>query len=518
MGITLKRKRNNVRHKKSHKKIRKHKYKLTKRAPCGSKPKTKKRTKRNRLNRKKTYNKEKRRGGNLLGNPVFSKIISIGFEFESPYLMPFKLNKDESAYYQIEPLIHDYDVYYEDNYDGGNTSFKVTTDNELTPLNQLIRKHNSKLAIRTNDAFIPIHNMYEGNPNEKDLGLGHTEFITTFYYPQMSDNIIRTNMKRNIDFINDYIHSLQFIPVDLYLENKTLVKAPWTLLLDEEDNYYLPTFIDKPVPTTMADIERDLRFTIQMTFRSEFTDCIDIVNALLANSKNETIQEQAVFLNGIVNAVKDTIGNIYRISAMDTNQQTAIKYLETFVILLVHRYEVYKVFEANGSSGYYKDKSYFYIRHKFDELLDMVLGQRINLSDIDNVYKALIVTYPQYKSNSIGSFLKTKIDPLNINHDAFSKRYAITDGTTAVLIEFRGFQDEIAELINTYTDNKYQAQINRDLEECSEAPVGCYSLKILNEFAKVKFKAHDEKRASALAIMNAPRQSRTVKAPSKLNL
>jgi len=493
----------------------KHKQKLSRLSR-----KTQYRTKHKNNKRKTKRKKKKKYGGNILGNTMFSKIISIGFEFESPYLIPLKLKNDHSAFIQIETIDNkeskNYDIYYE-SFDNGNTIFNVTTDNEGIQLNTLMEKHKSKLAININEHFIPIHNIYENDPNDTDLELGHTEFITTFYKPQTGDNIIRTNMKQNIEFINNYIHTLTFIPANLYFENKTLIKSPWTLLKDNKDNYYLPTFINGPVPTTMAMIERDLRFTIQMTFNSEFIDCVDIVQALLANSKNKTIQEQSLFFSNIVNSVKDTIAGLFG-TKIDVSQHITIKYLETFIILLVYRYEVYKIFDAKERKGYYKDNSYFYIRHKFDELFHLIHSQGVALNNVNIGYKELIDKYPQYKSENIISFFKTIVDPLNIEYDIYSKRYPIDKGQTTVLIEFRGFQDEIQELINTYTNNKYQSQINHDLTECSEALVGCYSLKILNDFAKVQFQDYDKKRATTMAIINAPKRSRTVKAPSKLNL
>jgi len=41
-----------------------------------------------RKTKRKLKKKKKKYGGNILGNTMFSKIISIGFEFESPYLIP----------------------------------------------------------------------------------------------------------------------------------------------------------------------------------------------------------------------------------------------------------------------------------------------------------------------------------------------------------------------------------------------------------------------------------------------
>jgi hypothetical protein len=481
--------------------------------------------------RRPRHKNKRRHGGNLFPNPVYDKIVSIGYELESPFLIPLRDSDKNSKgeffphLYQIPPdrENHHYDIYYEYTTPQRDETFKIITDNETTEFN--VKIHNSPENIQINN--LPVYVLVKNEKDEEaeDLGglggLGHTEFLITFYKPAKHDQIIQTTLQKSIRYIHHYLQQLESLDVTVQIKGHAAL--PWKMFRDERGNYYLPSFTDLPLSSVqnLDAMKRDMKFTIQMTFGSKFTDCILVVQHLLANTNNTNLQEHAVFLNTIVQAVNTHVtdpNGAYTPRQMD--------YIKTFLILILYRYETFKKYEEKRKTNpatLYKYECYFYIRHHFEDLRRLVQHQ---LGD-KNAHKALYQEYtnivenePQYDSEYLDDFLMGEPDYLSLSAnqiDYYSTKFPVQQPNDVVLIEFRGFHDELEQLITTYTPPSKHRQIQQDLEECSERIVGCYSLDTLNTLAAVDFATVDKAKKDKQQIMEAPRPSRTRKAPSRFD-
>ncbi len=475
--------------------------------------------------RTKTQRRFRKTGGNLFPNPVYDKIVSIGYELESPFLIPLRDSDKNSKgeffphLYQIPPdkTNHHYDIYYEYTTPQRDETFKIITDNETTEFN--VKIQNSPENIKINN--LPV---YVLDDQDEDLGglggLGHTEFLITFYKPAKHEQIIQTTLQKSIRYIHHYLQQLESL--DVTVQIKGHAELPWKMFRDERGNYYLPSFTDLPLSSVqnLDAMKRDMKFTIQMTFGSKFTDCILIVQHLLTNTNDTNLQEHAVFLNNIVAAV-----NAHMTDPNGAYTPLQMDYIKTFLILILYRYETFKKYEKTRKSNpaaLYKYECYFYIRHHFENLINLVqhqLGNKVNAYRvIFEEYANIVENEPQYDSEYLDDFLMGKPDYLTSNQiDYFSTKFPVQQPNDVVLIEFRGFQDELEQLITTYTPPSKHRQMQQDLEECSERIVGCYSLDTLNTLAAVNFATVDKAKKDKQQIMEAPRPSRTRKAPSRFD-
>jgi len=425
----------------------------------------------------------------------------------------------DSQYFTPESQLADspyYDIYYQDTQN--NEIFTVITDHEYTEFNKNVR--GNSLFIN----HIPVYPLIDPEKKEQP-NFGHTEFLITFKSPARNEQIIQTTLQQAIRKINNYLHKLVPLSIELHLvsnkDNKVSRDIPWTIFEDKEhSNVYIPSFLDKPLASVQSidSLKNDMKFGVQMTFGSEFIDCISVVQNLLAVSDNSIIQAHAVFLNNIVDAVEKNVNNQEKFTPMQ------IQYIKTFLILIIYRYEAYKKYEIarqTSDQALYKYECYFYIRHYFSDLINVVqiqLGDQFNAHDVIlDKYVDLINNEPKYDSVHIYDFLEQKSDYLRTTEiDGYSNRFVLTDNI--VLIEFRGFQDELDQFIKSYASPNKHRQIQQDLDECSERITGCYSLDTLNTFAAVNFDTMDRAKNDKKIIMDAPRPSRTArKKPSRFD-
>ena len=471
----------------------------------------------------KTQRRFRKKGGNLFPNPIYDKIVSIGYELESPFLIPLRDSDKNSKgeffphLYQIPPdkTNHHYDIYYEYTTPQRDETFKIITDNETTEFN--VKIQNSPENIKINN--LPV---YVLDDHDEDLGglggLGHTEFLITFYKPTKHEQIIQTTLQKSIRYIHHYLQQLESLDVTVQIKGHATL--PWKMFRDDHGNYYLPSFTNRPlsIMQSLDTMKHDMKFTIQMTFGSHFIDCIPIVQNLLANTNDTNLQEHAVFLNDIVTAVNENVPD----RGVYTPLQ--MQYIKTYLILILYRYETFKKYEETRKSNpaaLYKYECYFYIRHHFENLINLVQHQ---LGTESNAYRVIFQEYanivenkPQYDSEYLDDFLMGKPDYLTSHQiDYFSTKFGVLPDDV-VLIEFRGFQDELEQLITSYTPPSKHRQIQQDLEECSERIVGCYSLDTLNTFAAINFDTVDKAKKDKQRIMEAPRPSRTRKTPSRFD-
>jgi hypothetical protein len=468
--------------------------------------------------RKQLKKQKNKKGGNLFPAPVYDKIVSIGYELESPYLVPLRYSSESQQFVQIPPsqIKPYYDMYYQDT--RNNEIFTVITDNEYTEFNAAVANKN----VFVND--IPVVAMGDGQK------FGHTEFLITFKSPARSDQIIQTTLQQAIRKINGYLHKLVPTNIELHLvdglDSSGSRDIPWTIFEDKEHhNYYLPSFLDKPSASVQSidSLKNDMKFTVQMTFGSEFIDCISVVQNLLAVSSNSIIQEHAVFLNNIVAAVENNVNN------QGGFTQLQMRYIKTYLVLIIYRYEAYKkylVSYQNNRAALYKYECYFYIRHDFDDMLEYIvqeqLGDQVDAYEVIlGKYNGIVAKEPQYESKLLVDFLLSKEDYLVLESndiDRYSNKFDLMDDSDVVLIEFRGFQDELEQFIKSYAPANKHRQIQQDLDECSERITGCYSLDTLNAFAAVNFDKANQAKKDKKRIMDAPRPSRdTRKAPSRFD-
>ena len=477
------------------------------------------------------------KGGNIMPNPAFNKIKSIGYEFESPNLIPFHFNPSSASFNQIKPVSM-YDIYFEQEINK-DTNFKVITDDDMTYINAQIR--NAKDYVYINRKNDPNKFPLIGKENAKILG--HTEFLTTFYKPAISSEIIQATLQDAIKYTAYYLERLSPIfSAEISLKNTFTKNTELFSDTQDENNYYLPMFGEQEIipGTTIKQLVPYIKFTVQMTFGCNFEDCIPIYQALLANSKSYVIQEHAEFFNNIVNAVDDIMKTSYTGNSSDVSDENdvdmndyepqSIQYFKTFLILLVYRYEIYKKYKEEKKTNpgtLYKYNSYLHIRHDLATLYKLIYETADNdiyYVDILKKYNLLVKKYPQYKSEHIVSFLEHKPDYLLANEIDYSSKIFPVQENDIVLIEFRGFQEEMKELLTVYATAKQRSEIQRNIDECSQNAVGCYSLKNLLEFAYLDLGRLQEQRAikeatkaaESAAILNAPQVPRTRKLPSYL--
>ncbi len=484
--------------------------------------------------KRRSKNVKKQNGGNLLPKTVFNKIVSIGYEFETDNLIPFRYDQKDKVFYQIEP-IEMYDLYVDKTVER-DTNFKIITDNAETYLIKLIRS-----AQKSNTNYISIKNIGQNakplllfGVNDKPM-VGHTEIITTFYKPNINNNIIQTTLQKSIQYIDNYLSELKTTNVEISLKN--VFNRPSIVLHDKEYlNFFLPVFGDKIIypNTTILQMKSDIKFTIQMTFGSHFVNSVDVIQGLFENSRNTTIQKQCTMFKNIVNAVNDVVSkksarNVGpEIDILDKHQYTEfISYIKTYLIIMIYKYEVYKNYlqsKLTNPTIMYKYESYIYIRHDPIQLYNLVENYLAKTFQIDvSITETIILNYYNYiKTNpKYIKYYSIELDDDIIpkggdetNHlmdvDNVSSIFTIQDGDI-ILVEFRGFQDELEELIKTYATHDQLHGIDRDLNECNKSPVGCYSLKTLNQFSVLNLPEIQP------PMQEQHRQRRTKKAPNYLD-
>lgn len=268
-------------------------------------------------------------GGDLGPSSVFSKIMSIGFEFETHDLAKLSLvqpnilinssmtirtmkqkqdaneaTKIDDHMYEIIEFPYFYEEYIDEPDDastkeGSNAvMLQVTNDIATTEFGQeLIDKCKKSTKRKQFMTFIPTKTKANHEPfhieftsemteNISRCSMSGVEFIVTFYHPKRSPNIIMETFLDSCRRIFVHLSNLKKIRGGLWVNqpkprpgipvtfrNRTLFHKPDTNL------YYLQTH-DGDISMSIEQIQ----FTPQMTFRSYVYDLVPILEEILKRS------------------------------------------------------------------------------------------------------------------------------------------------------------------------------------------------------------------------------------------
>jgi hypothetical protein len=207
-------------------------------------------------------------GGKLNSDPVFSKIISIGFEFETSIITPINISNDKIMPYNFGQkdrkqgiIVNDYlqvidDIPLESNI------------NKINYLNGTIRDYRIKNR--------KINKIIEYGSDES---FQHTEFIVTFSNPSHNNNIIKDKLKDALQHILDYLNDFtqQLVGIFQNGENKHIGFAILYTKLNENFGFLRP--LSKHIRTIPMPND-DIYFVPQMTFGCKLKDVEAIGNKL----------------------------------------------------------------------------------------------------------------------------------------------------------------------------------------------------------------------------------------------
>lgn len=198
-------------------------------------------------------------GGNLEKHEILSFIESIGYEFESPYIMPLIYNDEEKKFTfdKCRNVKHRYILNDKYNVDFISKVDSTAKDDLDVPIYKLLNNDEITTWIYYNDDYKTF-----------DFGknIFHSEFIYTFTNFKKSNNIIKETMLESIKSLKYYFKTKYLLESDIDILKNGVVSNDLIYLYinryrDEDDNYnmYLVSQNDR------GDSIEDAKFMPQMT-------------------------------------------------------------------------------------------------------------------------------------------------------------------------------------------------------------------------------------------------------------
>ena len=198
-------------------------------------------------------------GGDIKKNEILLLIESIGYEFESAYILPFhyKIISDEPIYgpsdlskvnfdevdfdaedfnarefenshrkiigfntiYDENTLVKNIDKYNIKNYNEQNYNIDFILTKDTLSIDKIINDidiynlfNDENLTIQYKDNYININTPFKYDKYDETYkkNLNHCEFIFTFTNIKKSDNIIKETMQKSLDLLECYFKSLKY--------------------------------------------------------------------------------------------------------------------------------------------------------------------------------------------------------------------------------------------------------------------------------------------------------------------
>ena len=391
-------------------------------------------------------------GGSLKPNAIFSKILSIGYEFETDDLTKFSLHPNDHTLINsdislrtleknVKVIDHNYlqlhfskelykDYFYENRASDNkkNIKFQITNDMGETPFVNYIAELREKLKIPKNEMFMFQTNdgktfdikFTEGLDNDEDEAFSKVEYVITYYKPKQNNtNIIIDTFTDACSRIVEHLSDLTKIEGDLIMkdENNKLNPVGITdaiignrILYHKPDTtlYYMDTYdyyeLEEPQSISNAF------FVPQMTFRSYAIDCIDIIKCIVELDPSykygiKTQEKEQTEYDAIV-VVEEVVDNLFKnYNEDETNKHKIPMDTNTFKILKCYIFFIfYKLYSFIYSHAeilipreedkmYFKDILSFSSRHTnldFYKYIKILLKEKYNITNTEEINKLLI--------------------------------------------------------------------------------------------------------------------------------
>ena len=360
-------------------------------------------------------------GGSLNTHPIFNKILSIGFEFESDTLIKMtNLTDNKKVNYLInsdlsirtleqkkeENTAKINDNYVEMIYDAPNdkklteyffencknktcknknVKFQITNDFSDDTFADLMRTKCEKIPIDKNDLFYvkTLDKEYKITfTTNTDIceQFSNVEYVATYYKPKTSSNIIIEYFKDACKKIIDHLSDLQQengrllianLPTNDVLKKKTKFTTLVPLLsLFHKKNTNL-SYMSKSILTT---IDESI-FVPQMTFKCHAIDLLDVMKQIVLNEtevKNpkSVFYDEMTYLYDFIIVIEEISEKVLQNAGINITDNTGKK-LKLYLFLIL-----YKIFvfinhnEEFQETTYLKDRLQFASRHHNLELYE----------------------------------------------------------------------------------------------------------------------------------------------------
>lgn len=149
-------------------------------------------------------------GGSIEGNEILSKIVSIGFEFESTEISPIRIYNNKSVRFQSR----DYQFNNHVIRSTDTTYFDVHIN--LGVLENISKEYNVVFQDKNTLQYLTLD-----SPSHRKEGyqyINHTEFKITYLRPNICNNIILEYFTRAIEEIDRYFNGYVVTPVNTLME------------------------------------------------------------------------------------------------------------------------------------------------------------------------------------------------------------------------------------------------------------------------------------------------------------
>lgn len=392
-------------------------------------------------------------GGSLKQNKIFSKILSIGYEFETDDITKLSLHSDGHTLVNSdlslrtlgnEPKIVDenyivsrfskqiYNDYFyeyrESDTNKTDVKFQITNDMGFTEFLDYLEKLRANLKIPKNEMFYfkpnnsdKIYDIKFTDAIEKteNATFSKVEYVITYYKPKIKQNIIIDTFVDACSRIIEHLSNLTQMPGNLIIKtddnklnpvgmSKAIINKRILYNKPGTNLYYMDIYdYDKlKKPQTI----NESFFVPQMTFRSKSKDCIDIIKCIveLDNSYEYGIskqdKEQSEYQ--VILMIENIIDNLFDNYNNDTTTKHKIpintdtfKILKCYIFFIYYKLYIfiYSHAEILNQSGdnivYLKDFITFSCRHDNLELykhIKYILKKKYNITNVKDIHKLLV--------------------------------------------------------------------------------------------------------------------------------
>ena len=386
-------------------------------------------------------------GGSLKQNKIFSKILSIGYEFETDDITKLSLHSNDHTLVNSDltlrtlentpkivdenyivsrfsnEIYNDYFYEYRHGDNKENVKFQITNDMGFTPFLDYLIKTRAKIKIPKNELFYFKPNngsktydiKFTDDIRDSDYDLfSKVEYVITYYKPKITQNIIIDTFVDACSRIVEHLSNLTQIPGNLVMKNddnklnpigltKSIINKRILYHKPGTNLYYMDIYDYDGLKKTQSI--SNAFFVPQMTFRSKSKDCIDIIKCIVELDESyeygEYIKEKEKSEYDWILKIEEIVDNLFENYNNDTTTKHQIpvntdtfKILKCYIFFIYYKLYSFIYFHAEilGAS-YLKDFISFLCRHNNLELykhIKYILKKKYNITNVEEIQKLLV--------------------------------------------------------------------------------------------------------------------------------
>ncbi len=378
-------------------------------------------------------------GGSLNRHPIFQKILSIGFEFESGNLIKLssvhnsesgdvKLVNSDISIKSLEGLMLndkarkignyievDYEdgkkmmEYFYENEDEDSEvekKIKIHITNDLSEGDfvQLLRSKCKKLedlkkedlyTIKTTDKTYKMEIMSDKGLCEQ---ISNVEYVITYYNPELEKNIILKQYRHASNIIIEHLRNLVSENCDLLIHSPQfkkkvrVIKSDLSLFHKPESTLYY-------MSSDRIKSYLDITLTPQMTFKCDAKDLISIVKQI---AKNEMTNRDPIHTNydemegtyNLLITIEEITTIILKSAEIDVQDEIGQR-LSCYLFMILYKlFSFINHHEEFGEDSYLKDRLSFSSRHHNIDLY-------YRLQDLLSEYYPSVTAYSLFENSAI---------------------------------------------------------------------------------------------------------------------